>query len=45
MKKLAATAVLLVMAVVLTACATPSGQQVKVKCPACGYEFLAPADN
>ncbi len=45
MKKIASVALIAVMALSLAACAQSGSKQIKVKCPACGYEFLAPADN
>jgi len=44
MKKLAALSVIAMLALSLGACAgTKSGGTMKVKCPACGYEFEVPA--
>jgi len=43
MKKLAYLILVAMLSVSLTACATTKGAQgAKVKCPACGYEFMAP---
>lgn len=40
MKKLAIWTVMALVALSLTACATTSGgDNVKVKCPSCGYQF------
>jgi predicted Zn-ribbon and HTH transcriptional regulator len=42
MKKLAAILMVLMMAVSLSACSSrysKGGEKLKVKCPACGYEF------
>jgi hypothetical protein len=45
MKKLAYLLVAILLSVSLTACATTSGSEpVKVKCPACGYEFDSPLE-
>jgi len=44
MKKALAWVVVGLLAVSLSACATTKGgEMTKVKCPACGYEFEAPA--
>ena len=47
MKKWTAIALSLVMALSLAACAPAKGKEeaVRVKCPACGYEFQAPAQR
>ncbi len=43
MKKVFTSALLVIMIVSLAACAGSKGdQKVRVKCPACGYEFDAP---
>jgi len=43
MKKLAALALTVMLALSLAACATSKGGgTMKVKCPACGYEFETP---
>ena len=40
MKKFAAWSVLVMLALSLAACAaTTAGDDVRVKCPSCGYEF------
>ena len=40
MKKMATWLVLILMSLSLAACAgTMGGENVKVKCPSCGYEF------
>lgn len=43
MKKLVTLLMVTVLAVSLSACATTKGSATKIKCPACGYEFEAPA--
>ena len=43
MKKLVTLLMVTVLAVSLSACATTKGSTTKIKCPACGYEFEAPA--
>ena len=44
MKKSIIMLLLVLFAASLTACATTkSGEMQRVKCPACGYEFDAPA--
>lgn len=44
MKKLVTLLMVAVLAVSLSACATTKGGgATKIKCPACGYEFEAPA--
>jgi len=46
MKKLLVFAALAALCTSLVACApASSGEKVKVKCPACGYEFEAPASR
>ncbi len=45
MKKLVTFTMIALFAVSLVACAQSGGKQVKVKCPACGYEFLAPVGD
>jgi len=47
MKKLAALALTTMLALSLAACATSSksGGTMKVKCPACGYQFEVPSDG
>ncbi len=44
MKRLATLFAAVLLAASLAGCATPakSGDDVRVKCPACGYEFEAP---
>jgi PBP1b-binding outer membrane lipoprotein LpoB len=45
MKKLVSLLLVCVLALFLTACASSAGKdKVRVKCPACGYEFNAPAE-
>ena len=45
MKKLLSVALVAMMALSLVACAgTSGGDKVRVKCPACGYEFDAPTE-
>jgi Flp pilus assembly protein TadD len=45
MKKVFTGALTVMMALTLVACAGTSGdQKVRVKCPACGYEFVAPTE-
>jgi len=45
MKKLVSLLLVGVLALSLTACASSAGKdKVRVKCPACGYEFNAPAE-
>lgn len=40
MKKFAAWSVMVLIALSLTACAaTTGGEDMRVKCPSCGYEF------
>lgn len=39
MKKFAALSVMAILALTLSACATTSGENVRVKCPSCGYQF------
>ena len=44
MKKLVSLLLVGLMALSLTACASSAGKdKVRVKCPACGYEFDAPS--
>lgn len=44
MKKLVSLLIVGVMALSLAACAATGGKdKVRVKCPACGYEFDAPS--
>jgi hypothetical protein len=43
MKKLVTLLMVTVLAVSLSACATTKNGGTKIKCPACGYEFEAPA--
>ena len=43
MKKVVTGALALVMLFTLAACASNT-QKVRVKCPACGYEFEAPVE-
>jgi hypothetical protein len=43
MKKRVWLAVLLAATLMLTACAQPKKEGMRVKCPACGYEFDVPA--
>jgi hypothetical protein len=46
MKKLISLVLLTMLAISLTACAgMKKGETTRVKCPACGYEFDAPAKN
>ena len=46
MKKLFSVALVVMMALSLVACAgSGGGENVRVKCPACGYEFDAPLDH
>jgi hypothetical protein len=46
MKKLISLVLLTLLAISLTACAgMKKGETTRVKCPACGYEFDAPAKN
>ena len=45
MKKLVSVALVIMMALSLAACAGKAGdEKVRVKCPACGYEFDAPTE-
>ena len=45
MKQLVSLLLVGVLALALTACASSAGKdKVRVKCPACGYEFNAPAE-
>ena len=45
MKKLLSIALVAMMTLSLVACAgTGGGDKVRVKCPACGYEFDAPTE-
>ena len=43
MKKLVSLLLVCMLAISLTACATAGKDKVRVKCPACGYEFDAPS--
>ena len=46
MKKMVLSALVLVMALSMAACASTAGdKKMQVKCPACGYEFLTPIDK
>lgn len=45
MKKIATLVAVAVVALSLAACATTTPKDVKVKCPACGYEFMAPYND
>ncbi|WP_172399623.1 hypothetical protein [Geothermobacter hydrogeniphilus] len=46
MKKFAALILTVMLALSLAACATTKGgENMKVKCPACGYQFEVPADG
>jgi hypothetical protein len=46
LKRLTSMATALLLVVSLAACATtPRDETVRVKCPACGYEFDAPAGD
>lgn len=46
MKTLISTALVVLMTLSLVACAgTGGGDKVRVKCPACGYEFDAPTEH
>jgi Flp pilus assembly protein TadD len=45
MKKVLSGALAVMMNLSLVACAGTSGdQKIRVKCPACGYEFDAPSE-
>ena len=45
MKKLLSGTLAVMMILSLVACAGTSGdQKIRVKCPACGYEFDAPSE-
>jgi hypothetical protein len=45
MKKVFSGALAVMMILSLVACAgTSSDQKIRVKCPACGYEFDAPSE-
>ncbi len=45
MKKVFSAALAIMMILSLVACAGTSGdQKIRVKCPACGYEFDAPTE-
>jgi len=45
MKRLVSIMLVTLLALSLTACATTGGgDKVRVKCPACGYEFDAPTE-
>jgi hypothetical protein len=43
MKKLVSLLLVGMLALSLTACASAGKDKVRVKCPACGYEFDAPS--
>ena len=43
MKQLISLLMVGVLALSLTACASAGKDKVRVKCPACGYEFDAPS--
>jgi len=46
MKKLISAVLVVMFALSLSACAgMQKGEKTRVKCPACGYEFDAPAKN
>ena len=46
MKKLISAVLVVMFALSLSACAgMQKGEKTRVKCPACGYEFDAPAQN
>jgi hypothetical protein len=46
MKKAIVTLLASLLALSLGACATTKKEeQIRVKCPACGYEFMAPAER
>lgn len=45
MKKFAAVALIALMAFSFAACAKSAPEQIKVKCPACGYEFTTPFEG
>jgi hypothetical protein len=46
LKRLTSLLTALMLAVSLAACATtPRDESIRVKCPACGYEFDAPSDG
>jgi len=44
MKKVFTGALAVMMILSLAACAGTGNQKVRVKCPACGYEFDAPVE-
>ena len=44
MKKVFTGALAVMMILSLAACAGTADQKVRVKCPACGYEFDAPTE-
>jgi len=45
MKSLAVLMLCGLVTLSLLACASTQPTQVRVKCPACGYEFMAPASR
>lgn len=45
MKKIAAFAAIVAITVSLVACASTAPKEIKVKCPACGYEFTTPYEG
>jgi hypothetical protein len=46
LKRLTSLLTALMLVVSLAACATtPRDESIRVKCPACGYEFDAPSDG
>lgn len=46
MKKMLSVVLVTAIALSLAACAaTSGGEKMRVKCPACGYEFQAPASG
>jgi peptide subunit release factor 1 (eRF1) len=45
LKKLISILLVMSVAFTLAACAGKSGDKVRVKCPACGYEFDALSDQ
>jgi hypothetical protein len=42
MKKILLSVLLVVLVCSLSACAKPAKEEQRVKCPACGYEFVVP---
>lgn len=46
LKRLTSLLTALMLVVSLAACATtPRDESIRIKCPACGYEFDAPSDS